>query len=150
MSAGQISVLYCDDIRHEVAGKLSLIGVYADALLVHDFPVTLPKLCVFARLAAQSQDIPAFQALEVLKDGEVIHRIEPPKNQALKKTARQDTAEQQHRVSARTIQIAVTLSPVVFDDPCTLTTRALTSGGELSSPPLSVDRFDAFAASVGD
>lgn len=39
--------LYCDDIRHEVGGKFSLIGCYrGDLIVVGDLPATLPKLCV--------------------------------------------------------------------------------------------------------
>ncbi len=43
--------LYCDDIRHEVGGKLSLIGCYSGDMLVHTFPITLPKLCIHFALA---------------------------------------------------------------------------------------------------
>jgi hypothetical protein len=41
------SSLFCDDIRQEVAGKLTLVGVYQDRVLVHsDFPCTLPTFGV--------------------------------------------------------------------------------------------------------
>ena len=40
-------VTYCDDIRHEVDGKFSLMGVYGKNLLVFgDFPITLPKFII--------------------------------------------------------------------------------------------------------
>jgi hypothetical protein len=40
-------VIFCDDIRHEITGKVSLIGAYAGIMFVQgNFPVTLPKLCV--------------------------------------------------------------------------------------------------------
>lgn len=39
--------LFCDDIRYEINGKLTLAGVYAsDMIFPNDFPVTLPKLCL--------------------------------------------------------------------------------------------------------
>jgi hypothetical protein len=38
------TVIFCDDIRHEVGGKVSYIGVYRRNLFVHgEFPFTLPK-----------------------------------------------------------------------------------------------------------
>jgi hypothetical protein len=38
------STIFCDDIRSEVGGKKSLIGVYGDAMVVHEnFPLRLPK-----------------------------------------------------------------------------------------------------------
>jgi hypothetical protein len=41
------SSLFCDDIRQEIAGKVSLIGVYgSDMILPVDFPATAAKLCV--------------------------------------------------------------------------------------------------------
>jgi hypothetical protein len=36
--------IFCDDIRQEVGGKISFVGVYSGTIFVHgEFPVTLPK-----------------------------------------------------------------------------------------------------------
>src|SRR5262249_34042823 len=36
--------IFCDDIRQEVGGKISFVGVYSDTIFIHgEFPVTLPK-----------------------------------------------------------------------------------------------------------
>jgi hypothetical protein len=36
--------IFCDDIRQEVGGKISFVGVYSGTMFVHgEFPVTLPK-----------------------------------------------------------------------------------------------------------
>jgi hypothetical protein len=36
--------IFCDDIRQEVGGKLSFVGVYSGTIFIHgEFPVTLPK-----------------------------------------------------------------------------------------------------------
>lgn len=38
-------VIFCDDVRQEVGGKLTFVGVYQTFLFVHqDFPITLGKL----------------------------------------------------------------------------------------------------------
>lgn len=37
--------IYCDDVRFEVNGKTSLIGVYADTMYIPAFPAHLSKLC---------------------------------------------------------------------------------------------------------
>lgn len=37
---------YCDDVRYELNGKTSLIGIYAGKMYVPTFPAHLPKLCV--------------------------------------------------------------------------------------------------------
>ncbi len=38
--------IFCDDIRHEIGGKISLIGIYQSEIIVREFPITLPKLCM--------------------------------------------------------------------------------------------------------
>ncbi|MFN0045598.1 MAG: hypothetical protein ACKVOS_03945 [Sphingorhabdus sp.] len=38
--------LFCDDIRHEVTGKTTLVGIYNSQLIITgNLPVILPKLC---------------------------------------------------------------------------------------------------------
>ena len=37
--------LFCDDIRHEVNGKVSFMGTFAGALFLPGVPAVLPKLC---------------------------------------------------------------------------------------------------------
>ena len=46
-----LQTIWCDDIRHEMSGKISYIGVYSSILFVPSFPITLPKLCVSIMLA---------------------------------------------------------------------------------------------------
>lgn len=46
MSKLILNVTYCDDIRHESSGKVSLIGCYADSLLTPELPARYAKLCV--------------------------------------------------------------------------------------------------------
>ncbi len=67
-----LQTIFCDDIRHELGGKLSCIGVYSGRLIVPDFPVALPKLCV-AVCALTSAERPFGDlVLRVLKDDEVL------------------------------------------------------------------------------
>lgn len=40
-------VLVCEDIRQEVGGRVSLMGVLGSRLLVQNFPLPFPKLCLF-------------------------------------------------------------------------------------------------------
>ncbi len=40
---------FCDDVRHEVGNKLSYIGIYPDAIVVHvPFPTKLAKFAIVA------------------------------------------------------------------------------------------------------
>ncbi len=40
-------VLFCEDIRQEMGGKVSLMGVLGSKLLTPQFPFGFPKLCLF-------------------------------------------------------------------------------------------------------
>ncbi|MHB8285467.1 MAG: hypothetical protein ACYDD1_12415 [Caulobacteraceae bacterium] len=41
--------IFCDDIRYEVGGKKSFMGIYNGAMIVESFPVLLPKLAFSIR-----------------------------------------------------------------------------------------------------
>ncbi len=47
MSVNYKCVLFCEDIRQEVGGRVSLMGILGNKLLVQDFPLVFPKLCLF-------------------------------------------------------------------------------------------------------
>jgi len=43
--------IFCDDIRYELGGKISLVGCYgADIIIPGEFPFTLQKLCFSIRI----------------------------------------------------------------------------------------------------
>lgn len=49
--------IFCDDIRHEVSHKVSLIGVYkGELILLSDFPARLPKFCLSVTYAQSLED----------------------------------------------------------------------------------------------
>lgn len=43
------TTIFCDDIREEVSGKSTLVGVYKGVMILHDkeLPASLPKLCFY-------------------------------------------------------------------------------------------------------
>ena len=48
--ANKISSILCDDVRHEVGNKTSLMGIYDKDIIFSNLPALLPKLCLFVRL----------------------------------------------------------------------------------------------------
>src|SRR5438477_9395917 len=49
MSAAEyklLSVILCDDIRNEMNGKQTLVGIYDDTILAQSFPLLMAKLCI--------------------------------------------------------------------------------------------------------
>lgn len=51
-----VHATYCDDIRQEVGGKITLVGIYAGQCLVPMIPCALPKLCVMINISATRAD----------------------------------------------------------------------------------------------
>lgn len=58
MQDGQIKApehkftLLCDDIRQEVGGKVSIIGLYDHHIVVPHVPYILPKICFYIRFSS--------------------------------------------------------------------------------------------------
>lgn len=63
-----IDVVFCDDIRQEVGGKVTLVGVYATDIIVTRIPFVLPKFCVRAKLDFPSKAKHSAQMELILPD----------------------------------------------------------------------------------
>lgn len=49
--------IFCDDIRHEMGGKLSYMGVYGADMVVHrQFPITIPMLVIVVYYNIDAKD----------------------------------------------------------------------------------------------
>lgn len=48
--------IYCDDIRNEIGGKMTLVGIYSGQLLAAAVPCTLPKLCLVLTLSTAKDE----------------------------------------------------------------------------------------------
>jgi hypothetical protein len=50
--------IFCDDIREEVSGKISYMGIYRSSLIVNGkLPVTLPKFCLAVSYVMRPEDV---------------------------------------------------------------------------------------------
>lgn len=68
--------IFCDDIRHELSGKFTLVGCYSDHLLVAQVPTTLPKLCLHFNYRCAAVDAPSNIQVIVERDGKPFFNIE--------------------------------------------------------------------------
>ena len=75
------SAIYCDDIRHERDGKLTVVGMYPEGSPIK-FPaqgaVILPKFCVMGYFRTPAHQPLKSMACELRLDDEVLHRVELP------------------------------------------------------------------------
>ena len=70
--------LYAEDVRQEMNGQMSIIGVFQGGLRIPSVPAHLPKLAIIANLRMLSDKAPNSVKLEVHRGGEVLQTIDPP------------------------------------------------------------------------
>ena len=136
-----IETLFCDDIRHEVGGKISFIGVYSGGLFVPTFPVMLPKLCLSVKVVTPADEPLRSLSLRVLKDEETLQEIALDEKQlADASDSAEDMTKEQRKERVQMAQFLLVFSPIQFDGPCALRVRVQTEGGELRGMALKVDQ----------
>jgi hypothetical protein len=63
--------IFCDDVRQELGGKTSFIGVYSGMMLVHgEFPLTLPKFGFGISLLQRREIFEANVELQIFLPGD--------------------------------------------------------------------------------
>ena len=142
MIGRHVETLFCDDIRQEVAGKMSFIGVYSGSLFVHQFPAVLPKLCLAVKVLAPAGDPITEMKLQVLKDEEVLQEIALDEQQLTAASESTDEdADSSSQLRVQMAQFMLAFSPIQFEAPCTLKVRVQADGEELRGVGLKVDRM---------
>lgn len=126
-----VETIFCDDIRHEVGNKRSLIGVYSGQLLVSTMPAILPKLCVSVTVTTPIEK--PFRKLVIrllINDTEILRgdmgdNPVPPEDMQ-HTTALPDDVEHFYSLTADFV-----LSPFQINEPAALRVRVDTEDGTL-------------------
>jgi hypothetical protein len=151
MMTRHVETLFCDDIRHEVGGKLSFIGVYSGGLFVPAFPVTLSKLCLSVKIVTPAGEPLRVLNLRVMRDEEILQEIALNEEQlAAASDAAEEMTEEQRKERLQMAQFMLVFSPIQFEDACTLRVRVQTEDGELRGMALKVDQAPPPADMVPD
>lgn len=125
---------FCDDIRTEVDGKVSLMGIYTGGMQVNaKLPVTLPKLCVFSHLGSPSDDQFKFLKLEILFEDQILFSSEVPETVLAEQNKHFSESERGHMM-----QFAVQISPFVISHPGYVKVQVTTETGSFIANRLQV------------
>lgn len=144
MSGRHVETIFCDDIRQEIAGKLSFIGVYSASLFVQNFPATLPKLCLAVRVVAEASEPIQEMKLRVLIDEEVLQEIAFDQQQlSAASDSTDNNSGEPSQAHVQVMQFMLVFSPIQFSGPCTLRVRVETDNGELRGVALKVGQVDS-------
>jgi hypothetical protein len=135
-----LSTIYCDDIRQEIGGKLSLMGVYNAVMYVPQFPATLPKLWIMATYVVAQDKPPRSLKVRVFKNNEPLVDMDAmPEYLQQLANAREPVVpmpDGSQRVINSNMQVC--FSPLVLDGPCVLRVVAITDQGEVPGLGLQV------------
>jgi len=146
-----VETMFCDDIRHELGGKLSFIGVYSSKLFVPAFPATLPKLCLLVKIVTSAEKPLRVLNLRVLRDEETLQEIALDEEQlAAALDSADEMTEEQRKTQAQMARFMLVFSPIQFHGPCTLGVRVQTEDGVLPGMALEVDQAPPPADAVPD
>ncbi len=124
----QLHAIYCDDVRQEVGGKLSFMGVYRHMLIVPSFPVTLSKLNVVFNIATPVECSLSGGRCVVLKNGTTLAKLELPESLIPSEHVfsgddyePEENVQPQERIAS--LQLIVGVHGFQLDGPCLLQTR---------------------------
>lgn len=121
----QIQMIFCDDVRQEVGGKLTYVGTYAGSMLVSAFQAVLSKFCVAITTVLDRFPDENEIALRVLRDKDVIaERILSRDELAGNRQADRDEAEPRDEAVVQVMTSLLVFMAFEIEAPCTLRVRA--------------------------
>jgi len=133
-----LTAIFCDDVRREEGNKLSYMGVYGTNLLVPEFPIVLPKLCIALQMRT-SPSPPKEVVFKLLRDDELIAERQIAAS-ALKKLP--GVIEDARETSMQLVGTIFQIFPLQLTGPCRFRARAICDGQEFKGGTLAVDRLN--------
>ena len=144
-----LSTTFCDDVRQEVGGKQSLIGVYNGVMYVPQFPVTLPKLWMLATYSTPYDEPPKSLKIRILKNTEPLADLDATPEYLQQLANSREPVVPMPDGTQRVIasHMHVCFSPLVLDGACILRVIAMTDQGEVRGLGLQIQQqADAVSA----
>ena len=128
---------FCDDVRNEIGGKTSFIGVYSDKMLASSLPGTVPKLCVVISLHTAIDQ--RFESISIRGEfrGQDVFKMDLEKDQLQAMAAH--VPEPSPDTKAFFIQLMAILSPLQIEGPGKIRLHVVADGEELHCGGLVID-----------
>lgn len=134
--ARHLEVTYCDDIREEVGGKISLMGIYTGDMFVASMPLLLPKLCIAVNVVTPIDEPLQTLNLNIYKEG-----VSEP----LLSTGEISIPDLPHDDNSimQVAHLIFALSPFQIDEETKLRVVAETENGQIVGRPLKIIKAPA-------
>lgn len=141
--------LFCDDLRREEGGKVTLVGVYSSEMIIFgSFPVTLPKLALIVTYVERPSQ--SYEPLELAiyfpgdADGEPSHRRSLPAE--MLEEFRQQRPEPDAEDPILTMRLDWMFSPVNIKQEGRIKVRMIRGGTEIKLGTLRITTRSPSAA----
>ena len=141
-----LSVTFCEDVRLEITGQTSHIGIFNGTLVTQSFPMSLPKFSVAVEIST-----PVDEQLQSLRfeltsdDGQVLVSQDFPSEllQQQRSVAQEEAfvGAEERRVGFRTQFI---VAPLSLNEATMLRSRIVTEKGEVKGSSLRVVQGNPF------
>lgn len=136
MNEGRFVIVdYCDDIRHEVGFKYSLMGCYSGELVTESLPITLPKLCASISVHSPLEKPLKSLTVRAFLGSEIIAEMEFPSENLIAEldkvmsTVKPDSTK-------LSLKMHMIFSPVIVSEQTELKIEAETEEGVIKGPKL--------------
>ena len=127
-------VVFCDDVRQELTGKVTMVGVYTGQMVfTGSLPVTLPQICAVTtfRLAPPAEQIKPI--IRIFQSGRDESLFEMEVEIAAAQPSDFPAQVEQDPDAVKFLQMIITaqLQGLVITEPCTLKVRAFVGDDEI-------------------
>lgn len=127
--------IFCDDVRQEVNGKVSYMGVYHNAMFCASFPAQLIKLCINISITTPISEPFKSLSFKGSYEGEPLFELpltEEQIEEALAQAVRQPDAR------FRAVQVMMVIAPMALNKPGQLKIEVEADGETVPCPGLTV------------
>lgn len=133
-----VSALYCDDVRQELGGKTSFMGVYNADILLPAFPATLPKFCVYSTIRLPFESPPKSIIVKVLSGDAVLGELNLPEE--ILSSAALPPAPDDAATADTSLQMSflIAFAPLHIQEPTRLRLRTIIDGVEIKGNSLKI------------
>lgn len=138
-----VHAVFCDDIRQEMGGKVSLMGCFQGDLLVPFLPVALPKLCVFVTVSTPVKRPLTRLTIRIMQDDTELASLDVPEGSTMAPIVEDGVT----RILANA---AMVFSPFAIPAPTSIRVAVVTEEGEIIGPRLRIKVMPKQAAVPAD
>lgn len=122
-----VSTIFCDDVRHEIGGKMTYVGVYGTTMYVREFPINLPQLFIVANVNVPLTDALRSAKLEVRQDKNLVAEIEIPPTPTQEEIS-ESPAIDGEEIKGHTASFIIAIAPLVANADSKLTVTLVDEG----------------------